>query len=104
MAKYVRLAGHLTSGLKADIDSGWVISGMDVKEVPDERRAPVAYAFVQGLLRKGILEEAGRAEYDEAHPLVDNKPTQKVEVTYEPPRKSELAVQREVRERQAALR
>lgn len=65
--KYVRLAERLNRGIVADIDggSGWSIAGLDVKEVPDEKKYPVAHGFVLSQLRQGKLEASDSGEYDE---------------------------------------
>lgn len=63
---YVRLTHRLTTGMLADVlgGSGWSISGMDVKEFPeDEDQA----RFVRAELNSGKLEPCSRAEYDEVH-------------------------------------
>lgn len=66
--KFVRLAIHLARGGRYDLNSGWGISGLDVKEMPDPDDEPNAYKYVRGELAAGRLEGASRAEYDEAHP------------------------------------
>lgn len=66
--KYVRLVTHLARGGRYDLNSGWGISGLDVKEMPDADTQPNAYRYVRGELAQGRLEGASRAEYDEAHP------------------------------------
>jgi hypothetical protein len=67
--KYVRLPDRLATGSLSDVNSGWSIGGLDVRPVPDEKLNPVAYAFVQGYLRTGHLEEASKAEHDEVREL-----------------------------------
>lgn len=60
--KYVRLAERLTRGNVTDTRSHWSISGLDVKEFPEDA---LAADFVRAQLRRGNLEEAGRAEFQE---------------------------------------
>lgn len=66
--KYIRLADHLTRGMRADINSGFSIAGYDVKEAPDQEDYPEQAAFVKRELSAGRLEQASKAEYDEVHP------------------------------------
>jgi len=61
--KYVRLRTGLNG--RYDLNSGWGISGLDVKEMPDKEVRPRAYAFVKGELNAGRLEGASKAEFDE---------------------------------------
>lgn len=63
--KYVRLAERLTGQVLVDITSGWSISGLDVKEFPDKEKYPRAARFVRDKLRRGALEPASSAEYEE---------------------------------------
>lgn len=65
--KYVRLAEHMANRIVADIEggSGWSISGMQVKTFPDEETEPTACRYVRSQLVAGLLEPAGKAEYDE---------------------------------------
>lgn len=62
--KYVRLADHLADSTVADIagGSGWSIAGRDVREFPEEEGAA---RYVRSRLVQGLLEPAGKAEYDE---------------------------------------
>lgn len=62
--KYVRLADHMSGRQITDIagGSGWTISGGDVQPFP---KKPVQKRFVRQKLAQGILEPAGKAEYDE---------------------------------------
>lgn len=64
---YVRLADRLCLGMQVDIESGWGISGFDVRAFPDEEENPVAHAWAKRQLQLGNLEEAGKAEWDEVH-------------------------------------
>lgn len=64
---YVRLADRLCLGMQVDIESGWGISGFDVRHFPDEEENPVAHAWAKRQLQLGNLEEAGKAEWDEVH-------------------------------------
>ena len=60
--KFVRLVDRLTSGMYADLDSGWSISGYDVKSFPeDDNQGRV----VRAAIHAGILEAASQAEHDE---------------------------------------
>lgn len=64
--KYVRLANRLSLQTIADIaeyGSGWSISGLDVKEFPDDEAA----RYVRLKLGQGVLEPATQAEFDEVH-------------------------------------
>ncbi len=64
---YVRLPAEgevLPVGILADIDggTGWSISGLDVKETPDDDDP--AQKFVRTALNAGRLEEATKDEFD----------------------------------------
>lgn len=69
--RYVRLADHLVLGGRYDLRSGWSISGLDVRPMPDKEDDPGAYAYVKAELNGGRLEGCGQAEYDEAHPEIE---------------------------------
>lgn len=60
---HVRLPERLTVGMLADLDSGWVIGGNDVKPFPDAAKNPVAANFVKDKLRQGHLEPASAEEH-----------------------------------------
>jgi len=64
---YVRLANRLTGGMIADVDggSGWSIAGLDVRKFPKDNSQ--AARFVRQNLVAGKLENASKAEWDEAH-------------------------------------
>lgn len=62
--KYVRLVERLSRGTLVDLNSGWGISGFDVKETPGDED-PRAQEFVKTALRQGKLEEASKAEFEE---------------------------------------
>lgn len=64
--QYVRLTNRLGLQMVADVTggSGWSISGLDVKEFPDDEDE-AAYVRVQ--LGRGVLEPATKAEYEEVH-------------------------------------
>lgn len=62
--EFVRLAERLTTGMLADLYSGWSISGYDVKRFPE---GDAAARFVRENLNAGKLEEASQAEWDEVH-------------------------------------
>lgn len=66
--KYVRLADHLTRGMRADLNSGFSIAGYDVVEMPDKEEEPEQYKFVRSEIASGRLEAASKAEYEEVHP------------------------------------
>lgn len=66
--KYVRLADHLTRGMRADLNSGFSIAGYDVVEMPNKDDEPEKYKFVKGELNVGRMEAASKAEYEEVHP------------------------------------
>jgi hypothetical protein len=66
--KYVRLADHLTRGMRADLNSGFSIAGFDVVEMPDKEEEPEQYKFVRSEIASGRLEQASKAEYEEVHP------------------------------------
>lgn len=66
--KFVRLADHLTRGMRADLNSGFSIAGLDVVAMPDPDEEPEQYAYVKGEINTGRLESASQAEYDEVHP------------------------------------
>lgn len=68
--KFVRLADHLSRGMRADINSGFSIAGLDVVPMPDKEDNPEAYAYVKREISAGRLESASQAEYDEVHPDV----------------------------------
>lgn len=100
--KYVRLADHLTRGLRADINSGWSIAGFDVRPMPDKEEEPNSYAYVKGELNAGRLEGASKAEYEEAHPDLltsdeeDSRPYQEREV-----QRAAQSVHRKIRARRS---
>lgn len=60
--KFVRLVDRLTNGMYADLDSGWSISGYDVKEFPEDNNQG---RVVRSAIHSGILEAASQAEFDE---------------------------------------
>lgn len=63
--KYIRLAEHLNDATQADIagGSGWAISGNAVLPFPEDDED--AARFVRQKLAIGVLEPAGKAEFDE---------------------------------------
>lgn len=67
--QYVRLPERLIAGNVTDVlgGSGWGISGLDVKEVPDRDDEPEAWQFVIDTLRAGHLEEAAPEEFEAVH-------------------------------------
>lgn len=62
---YVRLAERLADVTLVDIRSGWGISGQDVRHFPKDD--PVAAEWCQDQIRRGNIEEAGKAEWDDVH-------------------------------------
>lgn len=64
---YVRLSTRLSSGIVADLDSGWSIAGLDVRKAPDKETDPRAAKFVKKALGDGRLEPASKVEWDEVH-------------------------------------
>jgi len=69
--KYVRLNDRLSQQVVADLDSGWSIAGLDVKEVPSMEGAPAHVRIIKRYVQQGILEPAGRAEFDEVQALLE---------------------------------
>ncbi len=61
--KFVKLAPHLVGGIVCDIDSGWSVSGADVRPFPDDDE-PGAQAFVRTKVVQGVLQEGEKGEYD----------------------------------------
>lgn len=62
--KYVRLSDRLSNGTLVDTYSHWGITGLDVIEFPVDG-TPAAQEFVRGALRRGLLEGASKAEFEE---------------------------------------
>lgn len=62
---YVRLAERVSGGMCVDLTSGWGVSGEDVRKFPKDDQ--YASEFARTKLRAGILEEAGKAEWDAVH-------------------------------------
>lgn len=60
--QYVRLASRLTSGTQVDLNTGWSISGMDVKPFPKENSE--AARFVRSRMNRSILEPATEQQYN----------------------------------------
>jgi hypothetical protein len=88
---FVRLAPRASRGVLADIGgSGWSISGRDVLPYPDKAEEPEAARFVRQNIRRGILEEASRGEYEEVHPEVDEEEVPRVIMMKEPPHQEHL--------------
>lgn len=65
--KYVRLSDRLSRGMLVDVESHWSIAGLDVVEFPQDE--PGAAQYVRDALRRGLLEEAGKAEFEEIQNL-----------------------------------
>lgn len=71
--KFVRLVDRLALSSVADVGGSlWSISGADVLPFPDDEEEG-AQAYVRRLLQQSALEEASQAEYDEAHPTVEDE-------------------------------
>lgn len=57
---------HYRNGLiRADIDSGFAVSGRAIVKAPDPDKDPVLHEGATRLFRAGVVTEAARAEYDE---------------------------------------
>lgn len=63
--EFVRLADYMTTGMHQDPATGWSITGMDVKPFPED---PAEQRVVRRLINSGMVEAAGTAEHEEAHP------------------------------------
>lgn len=98
--KYVRLVMRLSRSHVGDVQggSGWSISGLHVKPFPEvtERasdKTKAAAKFVTNMLRRGVLEAASSAEYEEVMAAQEDmealaeKTYGKAKVTPEAPRK-----------------
>jgi hypothetical protein len=109
--KFVRLADHMVHGLLVDMETGWKISGYDVKEFPEDSEQA---RYVKRNIQQGKLEPAGQAEFDELHP--EEEPDEAAAeaqkfaaaVTAASAKKNagvqEHEIQQKVAERQAAVR
>lgn len=62
--KYVRLANRLSRGMVIDLNTGWGIAGLDIKEYPED---PHAALFVKRQIDNGKLEPASRAEWEDVN-------------------------------------
>jgi hypothetical protein len=62
--KYVRLVDRMARSTQVDLVSGWSISGLDVKEFPEDSRAQ---AYIRDAIRRGTIEACSRSEYDEVN-------------------------------------
>lgn len=62
--KYVRLVDRMARSTQVDLNSGWSIAGLDVKEFPSD---PRAQAYVKDAIRRGTVEACSRSEYDEVN-------------------------------------
>jgi hypothetical protein len=63
--KFICLSDRMQNGMVADIESGFKLSGRDVQPFPEDQ---FQARFVRQKINAGIIEAAGQAEYDEAHP------------------------------------
>lgn len=63
-SKYVRLSDGASHGICVDMETGWGISGRDVRQIPD---VPEIQDFIKSKIRSGVFEEASKAEWDEVH-------------------------------------
>lgn len=100
--KYVALANHLKSSVQVDIDSGWGISGRDVRKFPDDTGAA---DFVRTGLQRGIFEECSKAEWDEVHEvdLEGAGDTPVVRFVHADEQLAENKLRQQVKERRAAI-
>lgn len=75
--EYVRLADHARYGCQVDIETGWGISGNDVRRVPE---SPEVQAYVAAQIRKSIFQEATADEWNVVHAgdFVDDDDTPRV--------------------------
>jgi hypothetical protein len=101
LPKYVRLRSDLRG--RYDTFSGFSVTGLDVKEVPDEETHPNTCAFIRAELSAGRLEGASKAEYDEAHPDLggDVVPTDSAPVQERAIRTAAAEVNAKIRNRRA---
>lgn len=63
--QYVRLVDRMARSTQVDLNSGWGIAGLDVKEFPEEDQ--LAAAYVRDAIRRGTIEPCSRAEFDEVN-------------------------------------
>lgn len=103
---YVKLPERAWSGMMADLETGWSISGLDVKEFPDSEEEGDEAAFVRSALRYGNLEAATAAEYEavqSAHEAVAKvAPDPKAEIGQQSPW-NEAAIQKASRRERSKL-
>lgn len=59
--QYVRLVDRMARSTQVDLNSGWSIAGLDVKEFPEDE---LAQDYVRSAIRRGTLEPCGQSEYD----------------------------------------
>lgn len=64
--KYVRLADRMARSTQVDIESGWSIAGLDVREFPGDDQ-PYAQRYVRDAIRRGTIEGCSKAEFDEVY-------------------------------------
>lgn len=82
--QYVKLADRLVRSLAVDPISGWGVSGLDIKEFPDESR-PAAQSWARTALQRGVLEHATAEEYDVVHGSDDHDYLKQAGVLVKPP-------------------
>jgi hypothetical protein len=61
--KFVRLVDRMARSTQVDLNSGWSIAGLDVKEFPADNDRAASY--VRDAIRRGTIEGCSQAEYDE---------------------------------------
>lgn len=69
--KFVQLRDELVTGIVCDVDdygTGWSISGLDVKEFPEDEREQ---QFVRDKLARGVLVEGNQAAFEAIHGAYD---------------------------------
>lgn len=99
--KFVALANHLKGVCQVDIDSGWGISGRDVRAFPED---PGAQTYVRSGLQRGIFEEAGQAEWDEVHEVdVEDSETPVVRFVHASEALPENKLREQVSKKRAAI-
>lgn len=59
--QFVRLVDRMARSTQVDLNSGWSIAGLDVKEFPEDE---LAQDYVRSAIRRGTLEPCGQSEYD----------------------------------------
>lgn len=65
--KFLRLTEAASRGMAVHVDSGWGISGFDVRQAPDQAEYPGVSKWVRNMMAQGVIEGASQAEWDEVH-------------------------------------